>query len=287
VAGAKAGAAARRRAGPWRQAALLAALALAALMWFEDSFIYFPSRGGGETPGARGIDYREVALTAADGVRLHAWHVPGRGPLTLLWLHGNAGHIGHRVEQLALIRQRLGVGVLMLDYRGYGRSEGVPSEQGTYRDADAALAYLRGAPEVDPDGIVLYGQSLGAAVAVELAARERVRGLILEGPFASVPAMARAVYPWLPIGPLLRTRYDSMARIGTVRAPLLILHSERDEVVPYAQGRALYAAAAEPKHFHPVVGAGHNDAFYRGGEGYWGALAEFLADLEQDARGVR
>jgi len=281
---AKACAAARRRAGPWWKAALLAALALAVLMWFEESFIYFPSRGGGETPGGRGISYREVELTAADGVRLHAWHVPGQGPLTLLWLHGNAGHIGHRVEQLALIRQRLGVGVLMLDYRGYGRSEGTPSEQGTYQDADAALAYLRATPEVDPAGVVLYGQSLGAAVAVELATRECVRALILEGPFASVPAMARAVYPWLPIWPLLRTRYDSLARIGTVGAPLLILHSERDEVVLYDQGRALYAAAAEPKRFHPIIGAGHNDAFYRGGEGYWAALAEFLADLEQPAR---
>jgi fermentation-respiration switch protein FrsA (DUF1100 family) len=278
---AKACTAARRRAGPWWKAALLAAPALAVLMWFEESFIYFPSRGGGETPGGRGIGYRDVALTTADGVRLHAWHVPGQGPLTLLWLHGNAGHIGHRVEQLALIQRRLGVGVFMLDYRGYGRSEGTPSEQGTYYDADAALAYLRATPEVDPAGVVLYGQSLGAAVAVELATRERVRALILEAPFASVPAMARAVYPWLPIWPLLRTRYDSLARIGGVRAPLLILHGERDEVVPYDQGRALYAAAAEPKRFHRIVGAGHNDAYYRGGEGYWGALAAFLAELEQ------
>ena len=280
----KACAAARRRAGVWLTAVLLAALALAGAMWFEESFIYVPSRGGGETPSRWGIAYRDVELTAADGVRLHAWYVPGQGPLTLLWLHGNAGHIGHRVEQLALIQQRLGVGVLMLDYRGYGRSEGTPSERGTYHDADAALAYLRATPEVDPSGVVLYGQSLGAAVAVELATRERVRGLILEGPFASVPAMARAVYPWLPIWPLLRTRYDSLARISMVGTPLLILHSERDEVVPYDQGRALYAAAAEPKRFHSIIGAGHNDAYYRGGDGYWGALAEFLADLEQHAR---
>lgn len=259
------------------------ALLVVVVVWFEEAFIYFPSRGDVGTPADRGLDYQEAYLTAEDGVRLHGWLVPGRGPLTLLWLHGNAGHIGHRLEQLALIRERLGVGVFLLDYRGYGRSEGRPSEDGTYRDASAALTYLQAQPGVDAAGIVLYGQSLGGAVAVELATRERVRGLILEAPFASVPAMARAVYPFLPVGPFLRNRYDSLARIGSVGAPVLILHSERDEVVPYEQGRALFAAAAEPKRFHTIVGAGHNDAYYRGGSGYWQALQEFLATLEAPA----
>jgi fermentation-respiration switch protein FrsA (DUF1100 family) len=259
--------------------ALGVALLMVGVVWFEDLFIYFPSRGSAGTPAERGLPYEDVELTAADGVRLHGWFVPGREPLTLLWFHGNAGHIGHRLEHLALMHQRLGVSVFMHGYRGYGRSEGRPSEAGFYRDADASLAYLRARPDVGPDGVVLYGQSLGSAVAVELASRERVRGLILEAPFASIPAMARAVYPFLSVWPFLRTRYDSLSRIGDVEAPVLILHSEKDEIVPYQQGRDLYAAAREPKRFHTIVGAGHNDAFYRGGQGYWQALEGFLAEL--------
>jgi len=273
--------------GTWRAvvgAVIAVAVLVVSVVWFEEAFIYFPSREEFGTPADHGLDYHEAYLTTADGVRVHGWHVPARGPLTLLWFHGNAGHVGHRLEQLALIHERLGVGLFLLDYRGYGRSEGRPSEQGTYRDASAALAYLRAQREMDPEGIVLYGQSLGCAVAVELATRGRVRGLILEAPFASVPAVARAIYPFLPVGPFIRNRYDSLSRIARVGAPVLILHSEHDEIVPYAQGRALFAAAAEPKRFYTILSAGHNDPYYRGGSGYWQALREFLAELSPAPR---
>jgi len=257
---------------------------LVAIVAFEDQFIFFPGRAMVATPADRGLAYRDAVFTASDGVRLHGWLVPGREGPTLLWLHGNAGNISHRVDHLALLVEHLGTHVLMVDYRGYGLSEGAPSEQGTYWDAAAALAYLREQPEVDPDGIVVFGQSLGAAVAVHLAAAEAVRGLILEAPFASIRAMAQVALPYVPIGPFLRTRYDSLARIAQVTTPTLILHGSDDEVVPYEQGQAVFAAAAGPKRFYRVVGAGHNDCFLRGGPGYWQAIAEFLDELRETPR---
>ena len=262
-----------------RTLALVGVLLGAATVALEDYFIYFPSRTLYGTPAERGLRYVEASFTTADGVRLHGWFIPGRSGLTWFWLHGNAGNISHRLENIELLHHRLGVSVFIFDYRGYGRSEGRPSEQGTYRDAEAALAYVRGLPSVDPSRIVVFGRSLGAAVAVELATHERVLGLILESPFSSIPAMARAVYPWLPVGPLLRTRYDSLGKIGRIEVPLLILHSPGDEVVPYQQGRDLFAAAREPKRFHAIEGAGHNDTYIVGGEPYWQALADFLATL--------
>ncbi len=277
--------------GAWRQrarggltalmlAALLLALFGSSVVWLEEQFIYFPLRALVGTPADIGLAYHDATFETTDGVRLHGWFVPGRGSVTLLWLHGNAGNVSHRLDHLLLLHERLGVHVFIIDYRGYGRSEGQPSEEGTYRDATAALTYLRQLPGVDPERVVLYGQSLGSAVAAELARREPVRGVILEAPFASIAAMARVAFPFLPLGPLLRTRYDTLAAVREIDAPLLVLHSPTDEVVPYAQGEAVYAAAREPKWFHAIGGrAGHNDAYLRGGAAYWQALADFLARL--------
>ncbi|MBI2320942.1 MAG: alpha/beta hydrolase [Chloroflexi bacterium] len=228
----------------------------------------------------RGLGYEEVWLTASDGVRLHGWFVPGPRDLVWLWLHGNGGNISHRVENIAFIQRRLGASVFIFDYRGYGLSEGRPSEDGLYRDADAALAYLRIRPDLDARRVVLFGRSLGTAVAVDLAARERVLGLILESPLTSIPGLARALYPFLPLEPLLRTRYDALAKIGRVAAPLLVIHSRDDEVIPYQQGQALFAAAREPKRLYTLTGARHNDTYLRGGDGYWQALDGFLASLQ-------
>jgi fermentation-respiration switch protein FrsA (DUF1100 family) len=263
----------------WAPVLGLAAAVVVVVVAFEDQFIFFPSRRIERTPADYGLPYRDVTFDASDGVRLHGWWVPGRSEHVWLWLHGNAGNIGHRADNVALVHQHLGASVFIFDYRGYGRSGGQPSERGTYRDAEAALAALRDQPEAAGREVVVFGRSLGAAVAVELALRQSVDRLILEAPFTSVPAMARAHYPFLPIGPLLRTRYDSLAKIARVGVPLLILHSPDDPVVPYAQGRELFEAAVEPKRFHTIAGAGHYDAYLRGGDAYWQALADFLTTL--------
>ena len=244
-------------------------------------FIFFPEPLISATPKSAGLAFEDVYVATSDGVRINGWHVPAEGAtVTLLWFHGNAGNLSDRVHQLRQLHDRLRVNIFMIDYREYGRSDGEVTEAGTYLDAEAALAYLRGRPDASGNKIVYYGQSLGSAVAVELARRTPPDGLILEAPFLSVREMAKGVVPLLPIGALISTRYDSLSKIGSIRVPLLILHGDQDEVVPYAHGRRLFAAANEPKRFYTIAGAHHNDTYVAGGETYFAALREFLAVLE-------
>jgi fermentation-respiration switch protein FrsA (DUF1100 family) len=258
-------------------AGLLGVILLGELqMPFEDRFVFFPTRELVATPAAVGLEYEDVRF-GPDG-RLHGWFVPGTGRTTLLWLHGNAGNISYRVELLRRIRDGLGVSVFIFDYQGYGRSEGRPSERATYQDARAALAYLRSRPDVDERRIVYYGKSLGAAVATELAVEEPPHRLVVQSAFTSILDMARLHYPFLPLGGLLRTRYPTIQRIAQVRAPVLVVHGERDDVVPLAQARQLYEAAGEPKRLLVVEGAGHNDVATVGGQRYLDALRELIAD---------
>lgn len=254
---------------------LAAALALVAGCGsaVERSLIYYPARRLEATPRALGLAFEDVRLAAEDGVALHGWFVPGRRRVALLWCHGNAGNISHRLENLSLLHHRLGMSVLLFDYRGYGESAGVPSEEGTYRDARAFRAWLARRSPQSP--VVYFGRSLGAAVATRLAAEAPPAALVLETPFVSVPAMANATIPGA--GLLFRTRYDTRGRIRGVRAPVLILHGDADEVVPLRQGRAVFDAAAGPKAFFVIRGARHNDTYLVGGEAYWRTWEAFLA----------
>jgi hypothetical protein len=242
----------------------------------ERSFIYFPERELIGNPTDFGLAFDDAYFAASDGVRLHGWFVPGESDVTWLWCHGNAGNISHRLENLRLLHDELEVKVFIFDYRGYGRSEGAPSEQGTYRDAEAALAYVLSRPDVDAEHIVYFGRSLGAAVAVELATRRPPFALILESPLPSIAELARHHYPFLPAGRLLRTKYDSLSKIGNVHVPLLVLHGDQDEVIPFQSGRKLFEAADEPKRFYTIRGAGHNDTYIVGGREYFQALREFV-----------
>jgi fermentation-respiration switch protein FrsA (DUF1100 family) len=238
----------------------------------ERGFIYYPTRTLEGTPALFGLAFQDVEVTAADGARIHGWHVPGPRPAALLYCHGNAGNVSHRIPKLRAMHDRLGLSILIFDYRGYGRSGGTPDEAGTYADARAMRAWLR---ERAPGPVVYFGESLGAAVATALAAEEPPAALVLESPFASVQAMANATLPGA--GWLFRTRYDTLGTVGRVRAPVLVLHGDADEVVPYRQGRAVFDAAPEPKVFAPIPGARHNDIHDVGGGTYWKAWSAFLA----------
>ncbi len=243
----------------------------------EKRFIFFPYKTIEGTPDEWGMPYEEIYFTTDDGLRLHGWLIPGTGsPITLLWFHGNAGNVSHRLENIKLRRDRLGINILIFDYREYGRSEGRVSEEGTYRDGDAAIRYLQGRSGLDPGKIVLLGESLGGAVAVEMAIRHGCAALVLESPFLSIREMAKLSFPFLPIGPFLRTRYDTLSKIDKVRAPILIVHGDRDEIVPIWHGRRLFEAAPEPKEFYTVKGAHHNDLYLVGGKAYVEALGGFL-----------
>ncbi len=246
----------------------------------DSQFIFFPQRRIDETPADVGLDYEDVYLTTSDGVRLHAWYVPGKGERTLLLLHGNAGNIGHRVYNVMMTVNQLGVDVLIPDYRGYGRSEGTPTEQGTYLDGEAALSYLTVERGIEPTDLVLFGRSLGSAVAVELATRHSFHAVVLESPLTSVEEFARLHYPALSgvaaTDAAVRTQYDSLSKIGRVTSPLMILHGDVDDIVPFEMGERLFAAAGEPKHFYRIEGAGHNDTYVVGGEAYFAALDDFI-----------
>ena len=242
-------------------------------------FIFFPERALLSTPGDRGLAFEDVFFTTSDGVKLHGWFVPGRNEMTLVWFHGNAGNISHRVDNLAEMHRRLGVNVFIFDYRGYGRSEGSPTEAGTYLDAQSAVDYLRGRLGVDPKGLVLFGRSLGCAIAADAASKSQPYAVILESPFTSVQAMAQRVYPFLPgVGHLVRTKYDCLSRVANLGAPVMILHGDRDSIVPHEMGREVYEAARPPKRFYRIEGADHNDTYLVGGAAYYSALADFLED---------
>ena len=245
----------------------------------EQLLIFFPEKEISQDPGDRGLEFEEVLLDTADGVRLHGWFVPGPGDTTLVWFHGNAGNISHRVDNLAELHRRLGVNVFILDYLGYGKSSGRPSEKGMYLDAEAALLYLRARPDVDGQRLVLFGRSMGCAVAADAATKGEVYAVILESPFTSVRAMARRHYPLLfPISLLLRTKLDCLAKVKDIRSPIMVLHGDQDDIVPFSMGRELFEAASPPKRFYAIEGAGHNDTYAVGGAAYYDALASFLRD---------
>ncbi len=254
---------------------LAAAAVYAALAFLAHRSVFYPMKypaGFWHLRDRLGVE--DVWLRASDGVRLHAWWRRREdSQIATLFLHGNAGNVTHRLHALEAI-PAAGSSLLLLDYRGYGRSEGSPTEQGVYRDAEAGYEWLL-ARGYAPEQIVLHGESLGSAVAVELASRRPCRGLVLEAPFSSARAVAGRVLPLL--GPTLISGFDSARRIRQVRAPILILHGDRDDIINIALGRELFAAAKEPKTFWEVPGAGHNDLPAAAGLEYEQRLAAFYA----------
>lgn len=264
-------------------AALCYLVVLLVLRLSESRMLYVP--GAGRTlldpPPELGLDVRKVSLTTSDSVRLVSWAMPTEGG-TGYWLlicHGNAGNISDagRPYHYAGLRA-LGLSLFAFDYRGYGESEGVPTEQGLYRDAEAAYRYLQDSLGVPPERIVLFGHSLGSAVAVELAGRVPAAGLVLDGALTSVVDRAQELFPYAPVRWIAASRYDSMARIRSLRLPKLFLHARDDEVIPIAHGRRLYEAAAPPKRFVELPGT-HGDAFVADSAAYYGAIGRFLGDL--------
>ena len=250
-------------------------LVLASLL--QDRLLYFPVRLLEASPASYGLKSEELRLTASDGVRLHGWWIHGRGDTAVLLFHGNAGNVSHRLDRAKLFAERLGVDLALVDYRGYGLSGGKPSEAGLYRDGLAIYdaARQRGFP---PDRIVLLGESLGCAVAVEVALARPCAGVVLETPFLSVPELARKHYPFVPRF-LVRARYDTGSRIGDVAPPKLIVAAERDEIAPVSHARRLFELAKPPRELFVVPGAGHNDAYTTGGEEYLEVWRRFLAAI--------
>jgi len=228
---------------------------------------------------ASGLPLEDVWFQAEDGTKLFGWYVQSSASSpVLLWCHGNAGNVIHRLENLAEL-YRLGLSVFIFDYRGYGRSSGKPSEEGLYQDALAAYGYLAGTRGVRPERLILFGRSLGAAVAGTVAVQRPAAGLILESPFPSIAAMARAHYAGLPMHWLLSGRFPLNERLQRVSMPVLVIHGDRDDIVPIALGREVFDAAREPKSFFVIEGADHNDTYQVGGRAYFQRLRQFIHDV--------
>lgn len=289
------------KATGWRAARVLLLVSVGLLvlvMAFEDKLIYFPAKypvGDWDTAigpvreGSVSPRVEDCFFKASDGVNLHGWYAtparktaggfePVTTKMTLLWFHGNAGNITYRYDMIRVLMQ-LPVDVFIIDYRGYGRSEGHPSEQGLYKDARAAWDYLVNERGAKPERIVILGKSLGGAPAIDLATQVAPAGLIIQSSFTSISDMASTVIPFFP-SVVLRTKMDSVEKVKRVTCPKLFIHSPGDEVVPFSLGRRLFEAAPEPKQFYEVANASHNDTYIRGGKGYLETLRAFINSCE-------
>jgi hypothetical protein len=259
-------------------------LVVATLRVIENQLIYFPPRypEGFPSPQTYDREIEEVWLLTEDGVRINAFYRSNpASKQVLLWFHGNAENIGYDLDHLRTLAN-IGVNILAVDYRGYGKSEGKPDEAGVYHDADAAYDYLMKERDFRAEDVFIYGHSLGGAVGVHLACRRPCGGLIVESSFTSARAMARRMFAIPVIAYVVKSRFDSLQKIRDVHAPILVVHGTRDEVVPFRMGQQLFAAAPEPKHFYPVEGAGHNNLMEVGGERYLACLQRFVAESAQE-----
>ncbi|MFZ5452057.1 MAG: alpha/beta hydrolase [Thermodesulfobacteriota bacterium] len=245
------------------------------LEFSEKGIVFFPDPTLIGTPADVGLAYEEVWFTAADGVKLHGWWVPKKDAPVLLWFHGNGGNISHRLENIELLLDQVGVSVFIFDYREYGKSQGRISREGTYLDAAAAYRYVVEDRKVPPPDLVLFGRSLGTALATDLAVKLPCRSLILESAYTNSQDMARLYAPflfdWRPSVP-----YDNLGKIGQVKAPVLIIHGEDDEIIPVDMGRRVFAAAPEPKELYLIPMSHHNDTYLVGGKTYFERLRSFI-----------
>jgi alpha-beta hydrolase superfamily lysophospholipase len=247
------------------------------LFLFQSNYVYHPDRLISANPGNIGLHFENVSFETSDGVRLSGWFIPKENASgVILFCHGNAGNISHRLETIQILHE-LGLATFIFDYRGFGQSEGKPSEHGTYSDAEAAWQYLVRERKVHPNQIIIMGRSLGGAIAAWLAWNHTPGALILESTLTSVTDVAAKLYPYLPIKLLLRFKYNTVEYLSRVKCPVLIVHSRDDEMMPFAHGQRLFETAEEPKQFLEITGA-HNDGFITSGRRYQEGLNIFISE---------
>ena len=247
--------------------------------WFVESQVFFPDTTIEQTPVDFDLPFEDIWFTSSDSVRLHGWLIPASSlNHLLLFCHGNAGNISHRLDNVRLLHNR-GISVFIFDYRGYGRSQGRISEKGFYLDSEAAYQVAREWAEKHGTKLVVFGRSLGGIAATHLGATKNCDGLILESTFTNMGAMARAHYPLPFAETLLEHRLNALGQIVQVRVPILFFHGDKDRIVPIKLGRKLFEAAPNPKEFVVLPGAGHNDTYFVGGQDYFKKIDSFFGSL--------
>jgi uncharacterized protein len=242
----------------------------------ENFYVFFPQTSFDITPDDLHLNYRDVYFYSQDNEKLHGWLFQTKmsDPVVVI-SHGNACNISHMLDY-ANIFTRENLQVFLFDYRGYGKSKGTPSERGIYMDAQAAYDYLVNEEKILPDNIILFGQSLGAATAIDVAIKNHVRSIIIEGAFTSTKDMSKRIFPMNFVSFLLPRNYNNLEKITHIHVPKLIIHGEDDEIVPFSMGKRLFEASGDPKYFYAIKGAGHNDALIVGGDEYFQDLTYFI-----------
>jgi fermentation-respiration switch protein FrsA (DUF1100 family) len=254
-----------------------------ALYFMQPTFLYCPVREVPYTPDELGLDFENVFFRTADGLRLNGWYIPDKkSEFTVLFCHGNGGNIMHRLDSTNIL-YNLGLNCFIFDYRGYGNSEGKPSEEGTYLDAMAAYKWLREEKKISANNIIVFGRSLGGSIAAQLASKVEVKTLIIESAFTSYVDIGRKFYPYMPVRWFARFSYQTNDYIKEVSCPVMIIHSRGDEIIPFEFGLELYRIANEPKEFVEIFG-GHNDGFLVSSEIYKNAWTKWLKFLEEKSQ---
>ncbi|MBF0523027.1 MAG: alpha/beta hydrolase [Candidatus Omnitrophica bacterium] len=249
-------------------------LAIFYVRFVEEKAVFYPSKFLEATPRMAGLDFEDIYFKTQDGLTLNGWFIKFSSTApTVIFFHGNAGNISHRIEKISLLRN-VRVNIFLIDYRGYGNSQGRPSEKGVYEDAAAAYDYLLTRNDIDLHKLMAYGESLGGAVAIDLATRRNLSGLIVDSSFTNAADMAKMVVPAIP-GFLIRTKMDSLSKVGKINIPKLFIHSKEDEIVPFVYGRRLFEAAVEPKQFLETRGD-HNGGYYQSREKFLEGITNFL-----------
>jgi fermentation-respiration switch protein FrsA (DUF1100 family) len=258
---------------------------LVVLVYFMQGRMLYLAEVPGRTltmrPTDVGMDYQDVSIETTDGVMLHGWFIAGRSSQVLLFFHGNAGNISHRLDSIGQFHD-LGLSVLIIDYRGYGQSTGRTTEMGIYRDADAAWRYLTEERGIVANDILIFGRSLGGSVASRLASEYQPLALIVESSFTSIPDIAQDLYPWLPVRWLRRLNHATRDYVRDVRCPILVIHSRDDDIIPFRHGEEIFAAANEPRTLLAIRGT-HNDAFLVDESVYVEGIRTFLKGLSAPA----
>lgn len=252
--------------------------ALSAYLYFnQDNMVFFPAKELAITPGQLNLEYEDIYINIENNDTIHGWFFPvtdSNSNKVVLFCHGNAGNISNRLPTAQFVVD-LKVPILMFDYRGYGNSNGKPSEKNVGIDARAYYNWLISEKKYEPEHIIIFGRSLGGAIAVDLASKVKCGGLIIESSFTSALEMGKRIFPFFPINLLLKYRFDSLSKISTINCPVLITHSPQDNTIPFYMGQALYEKAKEPKQFVELSG-NHNERNYFNEAKYINAFKKLL-----------